>query len=92
MLAIRLTRKGAKKQPIYRVIVTEKETKRDGRFVEIVGHYNPCRQPVEIVLNRERIDYWIARRSQAVRDRSQPAATASGRCDRSAAPADIQAA
>ena len=45
MLAIRLTRRGAKKQPIYRVIVTEKETKRDGRFVEIVGHYNPCRQP-----------------------------------------------
>jgi len=87
-----LTRKGAKKQPIYRVIVTEKETKRDGRFVEIVGHYNPCRQPVEIVLNRERIDYWIARGakpSETVRSllrRHQEGATGS------AAPADIQAA
>ena len=88
MLAIRLTRKGAKKQPIYRVVVTEKEAKRDGRFVEIVGHYNPCRQPVEIVLDRERIDYWIARGakpSETVRGLLRRAATV-------AAPADVQAA
>lgn len=64
MLAIRLTRKGAKKQPFYRVVVTEKEAKRDGRFVEIVGHYNPCREPVELKLDRERINYWIARGAQ----------------------------
>ena len=64
MLAIRLTRIGAKKQPFYRVVVTEREAKRDGRFVEIVGHYNPCREPVELKLNRERIDYWIARGAQ----------------------------
>jgi small subunit ribosomal protein S16 len=91
LLAIRLTRKGAKKQPIYRVIVTEKKTKRDGRFVEIVGHYNPCRQPVEIVLDRERIDFWIARGakpSETVRSllrRHQESVAA-------AAPADVRAA
>lgn len=59
MLAIRLTRMGAKKRPFYRVIVAEKRGKRDGRFVEIVGHYNPCRQPGEITLNHDRIQYWI---------------------------------
>ena len=88
MLAIRLTRKGAKKQPIYRVIVTEKETKRDGRFVEIVGHYNPCRQPVEIVLNRERIDYWIARGAKP----SETVRSLLRRHQGSAAPTDVQAA
>jgi len=64
LLAIRLTRIGAKKQPFYRVVVTEKEAKRDGRFVEIVGYYNPCREPVELKLNQERIDYWLARGAQ----------------------------
>jgi small subunit ribosomal protein S16 len=64
LLAIRLTRKGAKKQPIYRVVVAEKEARRDGRFVEIVGHYNPCRQPAEVKLDQERINYWIARGAQ----------------------------
>jgi len=64
LLAIRLTRHGAKKKPFYRVIVAEKESKRDGRFVEIVGHYNPCREPIELKLNHERIDYWIARGAQ----------------------------
>lgn len=55
---------GAKKRPFYRVIVTEKEAKRDGRFVEVVGHYNPCREPVELKLDHERINYWIARGAQ----------------------------
>jgi small subunit ribosomal protein S16 len=81
LLAIRLTRKGAKKQPVYRVVVTDKEAKRDGRFVEIVGHYNPCREPAELKLDRERIDYWIARGAQpseTVRSllrRNEPAAS-----------------
>lgn len=61
MLAIRLTRQGAKKRPFYRVVVADREAKRDGRFVEIVGHYNPCREPVELKLNHERISYWIAK-------------------------------
>ena len=64
MLAIRLTRRGAKKRPFYRIVVAEREAKRDGRFVEIVGHYNPCREPIELKLNQERIDFWIARGAQ----------------------------
>ncbi|MBS1811536.1 MAG: 30S ribosomal protein S16 [Acidobacteria bacterium] len=59
MLAIRLTRMGAKKRPFYRVVVAEKRGKRDGRFVEIVGHYNPCRDALELKLNHERIQYWL---------------------------------
>ena len=58
---IRLARTGAKKQPHYRVVVIEKAYARDGRFVEIVGHYNPRTEPAEVVLKRERIDYWISR-------------------------------
>ena len=61
MLAIRLTRQGAKKKPFYRIVIAEREAKRDGRFVEIVGYYNPCREPIELKLNQERIDFWIAR-------------------------------
>jgi small subunit ribosomal protein S16 len=59
LLAIRLTRQGAKKKPFYRVVVAEKRAKRDGRFVEIVGHYNPCREPAQLELKLDRIRYWI---------------------------------
>ena len=59
MLAIRLTRMGAKKKPFYRVVVVEKRSKRDGSFVEIVGHYNPISTPAQLVINHERVDYWI---------------------------------
>lgn len=59
MLAIRLTRMGAKKKPFYRVVVTEKRSKRDGKFVEIVGHYNPISNPAQVVINHERVEYWI---------------------------------
>lgn len=64
LLAIRLTRQGAKKKPFYRVVVADRAAKRDGRFVEIVGHYNPCREPIELKLNHERISYWIAKGAQ----------------------------
>ena len=72
---------GAKKRPFYRIIVTERENKRDGRFLEILGHYDPCRQPSALTLKRERIDYWIERGAQpslAVRRliKSQPKAEA----------------
>jgi small subunit ribosomal protein S16 len=50
---------GAKKRPFYRVVVAEKRGKRDGRFVEIVGHYNPLTEPALVKLDQERIDYWI---------------------------------
>jgi len=64
LLRIRLARTGAKKQSSYRVVVIDRERARDGRFVEIVGHYNPRRKPAEIVLKRERIDYWISQGAQ----------------------------
>ena len=65
MLKIRLARTGAKKQSSYRVVVIEKEQARDGRFVEILGHYNARRNPPELVLNRERVEYWLGRGAQA---------------------------
>ncbi len=64
MLRIRLARTGAKKKSTYRVVVIDRERARDGRFVEIVGHYNPRQSPPEIKLNRERVDYWIGRGAQ----------------------------
>jgi small subunit ribosomal protein S16 len=65
LLKIRLARTGAKKQSSYRIVVIEKERARDGRFVEILGHYNARRNPPEIVLNRERAEYWLGRGAQA---------------------------
>ncbi len=82
MLAIRLTRLGAKKRPFYRIVVAEKRGKRDGRFVEIVGHYNPCREPNELKLDHERIAYWLkcgAQPTETVRNlirKNPPAAVA----------------
>ncbi len=64
MLRIRLTRMGAKKKPFYRVVVTERRQARDGRFVEIVGHYNPGTNPPSIELDEERLRHWIARGAQ----------------------------
>ena len=70
MLMIRLARFGAKKKPSYRVVVIEKERARDGRFLEIVGHYDPRKNPAAVTLNTERIAYWMqhgAQPSQTVR-------------------------
>jgi len=64
LLMIRLARTGAKKKPHYRVVVIEKANARDGRFVEIVGHYDPRKNPAEIVLKRDRIEYWVSRGAQ----------------------------
>ena len=64
LLRIRLARTGAKKQSSYRIVVIESEMARDGRFVEILGHYNARRNPPELVLKRERVDYWIGRGAQ----------------------------
>ncbi len=61
MLRIRLTRMGAKKQPFYRVIIKEKRSKRDGKYMENLGTYNPMVDPPEVKLNHERIEYWISK-------------------------------
>ena len=55
---IRLARFGAKKKPFYRVVVIEKERARNGRSVEVVGHYNPLTNPATVDLKHERISYW----------------------------------
>jgi small subunit ribosomal protein S16 len=59
MLMIRLARFGAKKKPFYRVVVIEKEKARDGRNIEVVGHYNPRTTPAAVELKHERIAHWI---------------------------------
>jgi small subunit ribosomal protein S16 len=64
LLTIRLARIGKKKRPFYRVIVTEKTRPRNGRFVEIVGTYDPLKKPAVIDLKRDRVDYWIGKGAQ----------------------------
>ena len=56
---IRLARHGATKRPFYRIVVADSESKRDGRFLENVGTYNPLRNPAEVSLKTERIQYWL---------------------------------
>ncbi len=58
---IRLRRVGRKKQPIYRIVVTDKAKARDGRFVEVLGLYNPRTEPVTIKVDAEKARDWIAK-------------------------------
>ena len=64
VLMIRLSRRGARKQPYYRIVVIEKDRARDGRSVEVVGTYNPRTSPASVELKRERIDYWTSKGAQ----------------------------
>ena len=57
-------RTGAKKRPSYRIVVKEKQSKRDGAFLENLGTYNPTREPAEITLKTERVRYWIEKGAQ----------------------------
>jgi small subunit ribosomal protein S16 len=61
---IRLSRRGAKKQPHYRVVVIEKDRARDGRSVEVVGTYNPRTNPASVDLKMDRIEYWRSKGAQ----------------------------
>ncbi len=65
MLTIRLTRVGKRKQPTYRVIVSEKGRDPWGKALEYLGTYNPRTQPTTVELNKERIEYWISKGAQA---------------------------
>ncbi|MDJ0984334.1 MAG: 30S ribosomal protein S16 [Desulfobacterales bacterium] len=56
---IRLARHGAKKKPFYRIVAADGESPRDGKFLEKLGTYNPLKDPAEITLNQDRINYWI---------------------------------
>ena len=64
MLMIRLARFGAKKKPFYRVVVIDKEHARNGRHLEVVGHYNPLSKPVQVVLKHDRIEHWTKNGAQ----------------------------
>ena len=59
MVKIRLKRMGMKKQPFYRLVVTDSRNPRDGRFIEEIGYYNPVSDPVEMKIDGERAKYWI---------------------------------
>jgi small subunit ribosomal protein S16 len=64
VLMIRLARRGARKQPHYRIVVIEKERARNGRPVEVVGTYNPRTNPASVELKRDRVEYWVSKGAQ----------------------------
>jgi small subunit ribosomal protein S16 len=63
-VVIRLMRAGAKKRPFYRMVAADSRRQRDGRFLEILGHYNPISQPYELVVHKDKVVAWIARGAQ----------------------------
>ena len=79
MLVIRMRRAGSKNRPFFRIVVTESKSAREGRFVEVIGHYNPRTKPETLELDRERLAHWQkvgAQASDTVRtliDRMPPA-------------------
>ena len=64
---VRLTRVGNRNNPIWRVVVADDRSPRDGRFIEVLGHYNPQRAPSEIAIDRDRLASWLARGAQPTR-------------------------
>lgn len=67
MVTIRLARGGAKKRPFYHVVVTDSRNRRDGRYIERIGFFNPVARggEVPLKLNQERVDYWLRQGAQA---------------------------
>jgi small subunit ribosomal protein S16 len=57
---IRLARHGAKKRPFYRIVAADNDSPRDGRFLEKLGTYNPLQDPVQVILDTDRVKYWIS--------------------------------
>jgi small subunit ribosomal protein S16 len=64
LVKIRLRRMGAPKQPSYRIVAADSRAPRDGRFLEILGHYNPRTDPVTLEVKEERVRYWLAQGAQ----------------------------
>ena len=100
MVKIRLRRMGAKKQPSYRIVVADARAKRDGRFIEIVGHYDPLTEPATVKINEERARYWLnvgAQPTETVAgllkragiSRESPAATPPAAAEQPAEPASV---
>ena len=63
-VAIRLRRTGSTRRPSYRVVVTDSRSPRDGRFIEIIGHYNPLTKPPTVKIDRTKAQAWIAKGAQ----------------------------
>jgi small subunit ribosomal protein S16 len=63
-VVIRLMRAGAKKRPFFRMVAADSRRQRDGRFLEILGHYNPLTQPYELVVHKDRVVSWISKGAQ----------------------------
>ena len=64
MVKLRLMRMGKKKQPTYRIVAADARSPRDGRFIEIVGHYDPRREPSTIVVDNEKAVAWLSKGAQ----------------------------
>ena len=64
MVAMRLTRIGSKKRPYYRIVVIEKKRAQNGRFLEILGQYNPLSNPAHVQVNEDRARYWLSKGAQ----------------------------
>ena len=58
---IRLTRRGAKKRPFYRIVAADSEAPRDGRFLEVLGYYNPLKDPAQVHIDEDKVTKWIQR-------------------------------
>jgi small subunit ribosomal protein S16 len=63
-VSIRLRRAGSSRRPAYRVVVADSRSPRDGRFIEIIGHYNPLTQPPTVKINRAKAEQWIKQGAQ----------------------------
>ncbi|MDQ6836900.1 MAG: 30S ribosomal protein S16 [Actinomycetota bacterium] len=61
---LRLMRFGKKKQPVYRLVAADARSPRDGRFIEILGTYEPRQEPSRVVINRKRVDDWLSKGAQ----------------------------
>ena len=64
MVKIRLTRVGCKKSPFYRIIVADERSPRDGRFIDVIGTYNPLTSPAEIKIDAEKARKWLSNGAQ----------------------------
>jgi len=68
---IRLARFGKKKKPFYRVVVANETSPRDGRFIEVLGTYDPCSHPVKISLDKEKAREWLKKGAQPTQTANQ---------------------
>jgi len=63
-VVIRMMRAGAKKRPFYRMVAADSRRQRDGRFLEILGHYDPLADPYELVVHKEKVESWLSKGAQ----------------------------